>query len=345
MATIIKTPAGTFRAIIRTPNKTLTKTFKLRKLAKAWAVRTEGDADLIALTGCKGASIPFSQLADEFHNQWQGKDDITGKIRFWKAQLGDTTLTKIDDIQIDVVLNEYAAGEALCGLKRKHTGRQRAPATVNRMRAMLSSIFVYAVKKKKYVKTNPVTTTISFTEPKGRECYLSDDERTRLLSACRHSQWDKLYLLVLMALTTGARQGELLGLHWDEIDFKERTTLLIDTKNGESRVLTIPRTTMDELQRFREIGTGLVFPSSIKWRKPFECRKHGHKAMADAGIEGFRFHDLRHSCASMLVMNGATLYEAGQVLGHKSQQTTARYAQLAVDHKQALTDRILGGVK
>ena len=121
--------------------------------------------------------------------------------------------------------------------------------------------------------------------------------------------------------------------------------MLWDTKNGDSRVLTIPRTTMDELQCFREIGTGLVFPSPTKWRKPFEFRKHWYKAMVDAGIEGFRFHDLRHSCASMLVMNGATLYEAGQVLGHKSQQTTARYAHLSVDHKQALTDRILGDVK
>jgi integrase len=148
-----------------------------------------------------------------------------------------------------------------------------------------------------------------------------------------------------MSLTTGARMGELFGLHWDEIDFKERTTLLIYTKNGESRILTIPESTMDELQRFREIGSGLLFPSPTRFRKPFEFRKHWHKAMVDAGIEGFRFHHLRHSCASMLVINGATLYETAQVLGHKSTQTTARYAHLSVDHKQALTDRILGNVK
>ena len=66
MATITKTPAGTFRAIIRTKNKTITKIFKLKKLAKAWALRIEGDEDLMAATGCKGASIPFSQLADEY---------------------------------------------------------------------------------------------------------------------------------------------------------------------------------------------------------------------------------------------------------------------------------------
>ena len=102
---------------------------------------------------------------------------------------------------------------------------------------------------------------------------------------------------------------------------------------------------MNELQRFREVGSGLVFPSPTLWRKPFEFRKHWVKAKAEAGIENFRFHDLRHSAASMLVMNGATLYETAQVLGHKSTQTTARYAHLSVEHKQALTDRIMGKLK
>jgi integrase len=213
------------------------------------------------------------------------------------------------------------------------------------MRACLSSIFRYAIKEQSYLSANPVAQVPSRTEKNKRTRFLSDEERNALLTACHESDWNKLYLLVLMALTTGARLGELLGLHWDEIDFKERTTLLIDTKNGDSRILTIPESTINELQRFREVGSGLVFPSPTKFRKPFEFRKHWHKAMADAGIEGFRFHDLRHSCASMLVMNGATLYEAGQVLGHKSQQTTARYAHLSTGHKQALTDRILGGVK
>lgn len=345
MATIIKTPAGTFRAIIRTKNKSITKTFKKKGLATEWAKRIEGDADLIAATGCKGASIPFSQCADEFHDQWTGKDDITGKISFWKAQLGNTPLTSVDDIQVDDILTEYSEGAALCGLKRSNAGRKRAPATVNRMRALLSSIFVYAIKKKKYIKKNPVKTTNSFKEPKGRTRRLSDEERPALLSACRDSQWDRLYLLVLMALTTGARQGELLGLHWDDIDFKERTALLIDTKNGESRILSIPLETMTELLRFREIGSGLLFPSPTKFRKPFEFRKHWHKAMAGAGIVGFRFHDLRHSCASMMINANVSLTEIGRVLGHKSTQTTLRYAHMEVSTKQEIMDRVMEGVK
>jgi hypothetical protein len=77
MATITKTLAGTFRAIIRTKNKTITKTFKLRKLAKAWALRIEGDADLMAATGCKGASIPFSRIKS-ICSFWDGFTIRTG---------------------------------------------------------------------------------------------------------------------------------------------------------------------------------------------------------------------------------------------------------------------------
>ena len=354
MATISKTKSGSFKAIIRKNGRVIkTKTFRLKKDARTWSKRIEGDRDAMAAFGSPGAVIAFNTLADEYLDQWAGKDNISRKVTFWKNQFSDTTLINIEVHIIRDILNRYAEGDALRGNgtdsrgkpKVAKTGRKRAPATVNRMRAMLSSIFKYAVKECGYLTTNPVTMVPSRTEDNKRTRFLSDDERAQLLSACRHSQWDKLYLLVLMALTTGARMGELLGLHWDEIDFKERTTLLIDTKNGESRILTIPESTMVELQQFREVGSGLVFPSPTKFRKPFEFRKHWYKAMVDAGIEGFRFHDLRHSCASMLVMNGATLYETAQVLGHKSTQTTARYAHLSVDHKQALTDRILGNVK
>ena len=351
MATIRKIPSTVsgkkahYKALIRRDGRVIkSKTFSLRKLAVAWSARIEGDDQAVAAFGAKGASTPFHQLADEFLDQWTGKDDIRGKVRFWRGALGSAYLADITDIQIDGILEEYSAGEALCGVGRMGAGRKRSPATVNRMRAMLSSIFKYGITIKKYIKINPVALVVSHTEAKGRKRYLSDDERGALLSACRVSDWDKLYLLVVLALTTGSRQGELLGLHWDEIDFKARTALLVDTKNGESRTLTIPESTMAALQQFREVGAGLVFPSPIKPRKPFEFRKHWDKAMADAGVEGFRFHDLRHSAASYLAMGGATLLEIGDVLGHKSQQTTLRYAHLSVNHKRDLTDKVLGNI-
>jgi len=119
---------------------------------------------------------------------------------------------------------------------------------------------------------------------------------------------------------------------------------LADTKNGEPRTLPLPKPVIEELMRWREVGTGLVFPSDIKPGKPFEFRKHWDKLLIDAGIENFRFHDLRHSAASYLVMSGATLHETAEILGHKSIATTQRYAHLSTDHKAAIAERVLGGI-
>ena len=87
-ATITKTKAGTFKAIIRKNSKVIkTKTFRLKKDARTWSKRIEGDRDAMTAFGSPGASIQFNQLADEYLKQWTGKDNITGNVKFWKAQL------------------------------------------------------------------------------------------------------------------------------------------------------------------------------------------------------------------------------------------------------------------
>ncbi len=172
--------------------------------------------------------------------------------------------------------------------------------------------------------------------------WLSDEERGRLLATCKDSAWPRLYPLVFMALTTGARRGELLKLTWADIDFDSGLATCRDTKNGDPRILPLPQATQTVLKPFRGIGSALVFPSERIPTKPMEFRKLWSTALQQAGIENFRFHDLRHSAASYLVMNGATLHETAEVLGHRSVQTTKRYAHLSTQHKAALTERILG---
>ena len=150
-----------------------------------------------------------------------------------------------------------------------------------------------------------------------------------------------MYLLVLAALMTGARKGELKTLRWEQIDFTNRRVELSRTKNGERRVLSFPIAVIEELLRFRQ-AEGLVFASEKRPAVPFDEKKHWYDVLRDAGITDFRFHDLRHSAASYLAMGGATLLEIAEVLGHKSLQTTKRYAHLNVEHTQRLTDRVLG---
>jgi len=355
MATITKTKSGSFKAIIRKNGRTIkTKTFKYRKDARIWSARIEGDRQAMAAYGMPGASILYADLADEYINQYSGRDtNIQHKHQYWRTIFGDVPLIDIDAPMIREALERYGNGEVLRSsgigadgkLIMKKTGKKRTPATINRMRAFLSSVFRYAIRQRGYLNDNPVRLAPSLTENNKRVRYLSDDERKRLLSACKASEWDKLYLLVLMAITTGARLGELQGLHWHEIDFSANTATLPHTKNGEIRILTLPEKTLSELKRFREVSQRLVFASEVKWRKPFEFRKHWNKALKQANIEDFKFHDLRHTCASYLAMNGASLQEIAQVLGHKNLQTTMRYTHLSIEHKRAVVDRVMGGIE
>ena len=135
-----------------------------------------------------------------------------------------------------------------------------------------------------------------------------------------------------------------MNLRWLDIDLVQSIAILRDTKNGDPRILPLPKVAVAELKPRREVGNGLVFPSRRIPRKPFEFRKQWTKALDDAGIKDFRFHDLRHSAASDLVLGGATLHEAAEVLGHRSVATTKRYAHLSTGHKAELVERVLGGV-
>jgi hypothetical protein len=128
MATITKTKAGTFKAIIRKNNRVIkTKIFRLKKDARTWSKRIEGNRDAMTAFVSPCASIQFNQLADEYLSQWTGKDNITTNVKFWKAQLDDTVLINIDATMIRDVLNRYGESEALCGLQRTKTGRKRSP--------------------------------------------------------------------------------------------------------------------------------------------------------------------------------------------------------------------------
>ena len=347
-----------YKAIIKQGSKVLkTKTFTKQALAKQWIKRTEADYEAIQAYGMRGARLTFSDLASIYLEQWSGKDkSIDSKVNYWITELGNKYLPDITTEQIRSILNEYAKGSVLryngsranSTPKILKTDKPRKPATVNRMKACISAIFKFSIREG-YLKANPVTGISDRQENNKRVRYLSEEERTHLLAAAKASQWEKMYLLVLMAICTGARKSEMLRLTWQDIDFERRQAILHETKNGERRVLTLPPPVMAELKLFR--GIGLVFPSPIKPWKPMEIKKLWTATLKKANLlypttdsRYFRFHDLRHTAASYLVMNGATLFEASEVLGHKSVETTKRYAHLSVEHKQNLTDRVFGKI-
>ncbi len=177
-------------------------------------------------------------------------------MAWWCAKFGSRHLIDLTATEIRDALDQYADGYAMRydGIgkdlkpKLKATNRQRAPTSVNRMKATLSALFQFAIRKG-WAASNPVRGIPQRTEHNKRVRWLSDEEREALLKATRTSPWERLHLLVLIALGTGCRLGEALSLTWEGIDFSTRTARLKRTKKGDARTLTLPRPVIAELLR------------------------------------------------------------------------------------------------
>ena len=167
-------------------------------------------------------------------------------------------------------------------------------------------------------------------EPPGRLRYLADhEEADRLIQTCRGS----FRSLVITALHTGMRRGEILSLSWDQVNMVQGVIRLTHTKNGEAREIPINETVRSVLAGLRtRIDVPWVFHDDAG-NKFKDTRKHFESACKRIGLTDFHFHDLRHTFASWLVMAGVPLATVSELLGHKSITMTMRYAHLSPAHK------------
>ena len=135
------------------------------------------------------------------------------------------------------------------------------------------------------------------------------------------------------------RRGEILNLKWSDIDLDRGVILLQTTKNGERRFVPLVGIALDLLKskNTNQSTNSLVFPASHSPLKPIDIRSAWETTLRKAEIFNFRFHDLRHTTASYLAMNQASLLEIGILLGHKTVQMTKRYAHLSNTHICALS--------
>ncbi|MBY0355241.1 MAG: site-specific integrase [Rickettsiales bacterium] len=258
------------------------------------------------------------------------------QLDWWKAQLGAYTLC-------DVTPSLIAEKRDELGRMMITETKRRSPASVNRYLAALSHAFTIAVKEWGWLEDNPVRKVSRPREAGGRVRFLSDAERVALLKICReNTRSPYLYTVVVVALSTGARLGEILGLKWADVDFRRGVITLHETKNGERRVLPLTGHALETMrihENSRRTDTELVFPNRAG-NKPASIRKAFDNALVEAEIEDFHFHDLRHSAASYLAMNGASLAEIAEVLGHKTLQMVKRYAHLSEAHTSQVVARM-----
>lgn len=261
--------------------------------------------------------------------------DRSRHIIFWKAELGDYTLADVRPSQI---------AEARDTLAQSMTsrGEPRSPSTVNRYLATLSHAYTVAVKEWGWADENPLLKVSSLKEPRGRMRFLSDDERRRLLAVCKDSSSRFLYPVVVLAISTGMRHGEIINLRWKNVNLVEGYIVLYETKNGEVRRVPLAGHALEclkSLGKVRRTDTDLLFPQS-RGKNPVTLQKPWITALKTAEIEDFRFHDLRHSAASYLAMNGASLAEIAEILGHKTLQMVKRYAHLSEAHTASVVAKM-----
>ncbi len=332
----------TYKVTIRLKgHPTETATFKRKTDAKKWAAATEAairEGRYFKTRESKKRTV--SDLVDRYIEEiLPQKSAIMIKqkyqLQWWKKQIGYLILADLSPAVI---------GQQRDILFRTRTifDKKRSPASVNRYMAAFSHALTIAFKEWGWLDENPIRKVNKMRESKGRVRFLSEEERIRLLEACENSTYKPLYTIVVLALSTGARKMEVMGLQWKEIDFNQQAIRLHFTKNREMRSLPLQGLALDllkDLNKVRRLNTTLLFPGSNP-KKPFEIRKAWIRALNEAQIEDFRFHDLRHTAASYLAMNGATITELSEILGHKTLQMVKRYTHLTDNHTANIVGRM-----
>jgi integrase len=283
-------------------------------------------------------ALPLRALRDERNRRRQ--------LAWWRRELGALRLADVSSAAVAQARDKLARTAATPNTKSpKRPLRPRSPATVNRYLAAFSHVLRTAAKEWDWLAQSPMNNVEKRKEPSGRVRYLDHDELRRLLAACRDSQSATLELIVLIAVSTGMRQGEILNLCWRDVDVdSEHPHIRLEhTKNGERRVVPLvdetARRLLNRRTQSRPKASDLVFPGR-RPRSALHIKKAWRNALKRAEIEDFRFHDLRHTAASHLAMQGCTSLEIADVLGHKTLQMVKRYSHLSDGHTRRSLERL-----
>ena len=323
-----------------------TATFGSLTKARAWAKQLEAAVEAGKLPSTEARKHTLTELIDRY------KADILPRKRnanrqgqqleWWKQQLGAYLLSDCTPARIAEYRDKLASQPIAPRGKSDKPAQMRSPASVNRYLAALSHVFTVAVKEYGWLDNNPCLKVTRKKEAPGRVRFLSDDERERLLAACLQSANEHLHDAVLLALTTGGREMEILGLRWSDVDLNAGTVTFHQTKNGETRAVPVrggALTVLKARAKVRRLDTDLLFPGGNPQR-PVEFRRSWETALKRAGIEHFRWHDLRHTAASYLAMAGCSSVEIAEMLGHKTLQMVRRYSHFSPAHLTSIADKL-----
>ena len=311
----------------------LSSTFDTKSEAQLWAIQQEKklaeQSPAQVVQRMQNQTFSFGEALDRYSEEiLPSKKPSTQQrdraiIKRLHADYGEMALAKID-------------GPLLSGIIRQWQARQSANSTRLYL-AVISHLFNIARKEWGMVElVNPVELVRKPKLPQGRDRRLVGDEESRLLAACSQTN-PELADIVLFAIDTAMRQGEILGLEWRHVNWLEHTAYLPDTKNGSARLVPLSERAEEILQRQQVRATG---KDGRVWKYTNDgMRAVYNRAVKRAGIEGLTFHDLRHEATSRLVEKGIPIMTVQAITGHKSTQMMKRYTHIS---GKVLVDAVRG---
>lgn len=223
-------------------------------------------------------------------------------------------------------------------LERRRTpkinGAPISNTTINREIEILRKMFNIAIDNG-WIDDNPCSSrkVKKLREENKKERFLQPEEEIRLLAQCT-GEFAYMKPIIICALNTGMRKGEILGLKWDCIDFKKGFITLLKTKSGKVRKIPISSALMPELKRlYMSKCSEYVFANPETTKPYFDLKRVFPSICKQACIECLRFHDLRHTAATRMVAAGIDLIVVQDILGHADIKTTMRYSHPVPERK------------
>lgn len=358
MATIEKRDGSNgvrYRVRVRIKGETpRTRTFKRKSDAELWAKKVESDLG-------HGVYVPTTMdrrrtvgdLIDKYLREKLGEGSDARNVKrclnWWKAQAGELSLDRLTPQTIASLRSDLLARKVRRSARDNATDDDEAPtlahSTANRYLAALSAVCKWGWKELGWMPANPVLSVSKGPEHTGIIRYLSDDERKALLTASKESTNPNIHCAIVLALATGARASNIRFLKWEDVDRTRWTLCFRQTKNKEPRYVPVVGPAQRVLQAQFDndaTGTGWVFKGA-RDEAPADLETPWRAVRAAAGLTGekhLRFHDLRHTTASYLTMNGATLAEVAEALGHRTLMMAKRYSHQSGEHVRATLERM-----
>jgi Site-specific recombinase XerD len=344
MATITKTPSGTWKALIRrTGWPTTSKTFRTRRDGEDWARRTEDEM-------VRGVYIRRSQserLTIAAALARYAKEVTPQK----KESTRRREINRIGDLSAYFGKYSLAAvtPEKVAEFRDFRLAQGKANNTVRLELALLGHLYTVAIREWGIgLVYNPVANIRKPSPGAGRNRRLSPEEQDKLLAALDEYSNPFLGQIARIAIETGMRKSEIVGLRRRDVDLKRRIVTISDTKNNEQRTVPLTRAAVEVfraalLHPIRPIDTDLIFfgePGRDGKRRPYEFISAWNEIRSKVGMADLHFHDLRHEAVSRLVELGLSDQEVAAISGHKSMQMLRRYTHLRAEDLVERLDRL-----